>query len=752
MADVRDDDADDVASPDAPQIFVSDASADADRVVRALRRAGYMVATVPVEMLYARVSMQRPHLAIVDAEVEGAVAEMARVHALPECSTLDVLFVGRPVEGHAFVSRPVDVAALVVRVDAITGGARKPSRRPSSPPSQPSGRPSLSALPSPGIRASDAPAPPSPPRPSSITPPDGDEGRGTRASAPPLVGDPDGPRSLVAHAQLSPELQQLLAEAEAREMGARDAPSEMMLPTPDQEIESVLPNEVLASLDEPIDEEAHDESDPSLGMRPTTGAGRSTGRRPLSDMPHSKTGAGTGAGGTGASGTGAGVSTTGSRSDPGSAPTTGEHHDGASDVRTHPPAPTSSRPDLWGAQSSRGVPPAAPTVPARRKKIGLAKLVERPSSLPPPVTEPKIVRPARDPRPAPKEAIATPRALAPGEAPRLLAFSIATRASGSVCFEEDGVVRRVVLREGDVVTAASGSDDESLVAYLALRGDLPRAQAERLAPRVPPFGRHAGAALVAHGALAQDQLWEALRGHAEWICVICMKLQHPTVLTESEPPGRLKGEPSVFGGAPGSEVFVELCRRAFSPDEAVAALGGPAARLALGAHEALLRECGLAPDEERAALEARGATVGAVVGRSPEGDVAAALLALVLLGVLDRTAPAPGLAGTDADVVSDGEVAALEEEAVRARVKARLELVEEGDYFSVLGVSRDATGYEIRRAFLDLRRSFEPARILSPALSDLLPDVDVINQVVEEAYDVLRDPARRERYRRAIEA
>ena len=36
-------------------------------------------------------------------------------------------------------------------------------------------------------------------------------------------------------------------------MGARDAPSEMMLPTPDQEIESVLPNEVLASLDEPIE-------------------------------------------------------------------------------------------------------------------------------------------------------------------------------------------------------------------------------------------------------------------------------------------------------------------------------------------------------------------------------------------------------------------------------------------------------------------------------------------------------------------
>jgi curved DNA-binding protein CbpA len=81
-----------------------------------------------------------------------------------------------------------------------------------------------------------------------------------------------------------------------------------------------------------------------------------------------------------------------------------------------------------------------------------------------------------------------------------------------------------------------------------------------------------------------------------------------------------------------------------------------------------------------------------------------------------------------------------------------MELVDEGDYFSLLGVSRDATSYEVRRAFIELRRTFEPSRILTPRLSDLAVDVRKIVAVLEEAYEILRDGARRERYRRAIEA
>ena len=62
---------------------------------------------------------------------------------------------------------------------------------------------------------------------------------------------------------------------------------------------------------------------------------------------------------------------------------------------------------------------------------------------------------------------------------------------------------------------------------------------------------------------------------------------------------------------------------------------------------------------------------------------------------------------SDRDVAR--EVIALDDEAIRARVRARMELVDEGDYFS-LPASR-ATPRTVRRAFIELRRAFEPTKI-----------------------------------------
>ena len=78
-------------------------------------------------------------------------------------------------------------------------------------------------------------------------------------------------------------------------------------------------------------------------------------------------------------------------------------------------------------------------------------------------------------------------------------------------------------------------------------------------------------------------------------------------------------------------------------------------------------------------------------------------------------------------------------------------LVDEGDYFALLGVHRGATGYEIRRAFLDLRRKFEPSRALRPRTLDLKDDLRRILDVLDEAYEILGDTPRRERYLHALE-
>jgi curved DNA-binding protein CbpA len=93
----------------------------------------------------------------------------------------------------------------------------------------------------------------------------------------------------------------------------------------------------------------------------------------------------------------------------------------------------------------------------------------------------------------------------------------------------------------------------------------------------------------------------------------------------------------------------------------------------------------------------------------------------------------------------------IDAQALRSQVKARLSLVEEGDYFSLLGVPRSATSYEIHRAYLELRHGFEPGRVLNAATADLADDIELIMDVLDEAHDILRDQARRERYKRAIE-
>jgi hypothetical protein len=165
----------------------------------------------------------------------------------------------------------------------------------------------------------------------------------------------------------------------------------------------------------------------------------------------------------------------------------------------------------------------------------------------------------------------------------------------------------------------------------------------------------------------------------------------------------------------------------------------------------LLVECALEASDADAMQTATGRSVQELTSEAPDRDRPALLYALALLGIIEVL---PSVGGSSDEL--EGEAAraadAIDADAIRARVQARMQVVEDGDYFAVLGVSHAATSYEVRRAFLELRRTFEPSRILKPEVADLAEDVRKIVTVIEEAYDVLRDEARRARYRSAIEA
>ena len=726
-------------------LFVSDPSAEAERISGTLRSHGYTVVDVPLSMLVARVAVQRPRVILLDADGDGALASVARMRELPDSESIDVVFLGRAGaaladaedalahEGSGFFARPIDVPALLRKIEALTGRPSPAATAASpAPPASPALRPSAPpsphhSLPPPSMRH-DAPATVLPralgslPR---IAPPP--------PSLPSLGADP-GKRGI--QAQVSNELEQLLADAEQRASG--QMAHESVFPSPDEELEAVLPADVLASLDEPIDAgDADDGSEHAVaahakgttssgGSRLTTGLGQqrpSGPPRPGTDPPGgAKTHSGTHVG-----------STTGARAFTdfqAAGPTRGESLAAIDRPRlgTLPPSTTYTAPPQFERPRMLSARSESPELPMPRSS-GPVEAMALGLGLGPAVPMPSV--------------------LAPGDAARALAHAITSRATGALCFESQDGMRRAVLREGDLVTAASGVDSETLLAFLVGRGDLARDQVEKLVGRLPPFGRHAGAALVAHGHLRQDQLWPVLRAHAEWVLGRAIQLPTGTATLEPEAPGRLRAEPSVFGGSTGAEIFVEVVRRVVSPDEATNKLGGSSTHIGDGRNARLLGESGLDSGLADRLTASRGTSIQALLGRSPEGDIAAVLYALNLLGVFEMIR-----GGSERHLptsASDPAVDALDEEAVRARVHARLQLVEEGDYFSLLGISRDATGYEVRRAFLELRRTFEPSRILTPQIADLSQDIRKIAVVLDEAYEILRDQARRERYRRAID-
>ena len=82
----------------------------------------------------------------------------------------------------------------------------------------------------------------------------------------------------------------------------------------------------------------------------------------------------------------------------------------------------------------------------------------------------------------------------------------------------------------------------------------------------------------------------------------------------------------------------------------------------------------------------------------------------------------------------------------RERVRARWQLVTDADYFALLGVRRDATGFEIRRAYQAARRDFAADGFPSDLRRELAHELDDIANVLDEAFRVLRDDRLRVTY------
>jgi len=85
-------------------------------------------------------------------------------------------------------------------------------------------------------------------------------------------------------------------------------------------------------------------------------------------------------------------------------------------------------------------------------------------------------------------------------------------------------------------------------------------------------------------------------------------------------------------------------------------------------------------------------------------------------------------------------------DAMRAEVLERLEGLEEGSYYELLGLNVNATDGEIRKAYFTAAKRFHPDALNHLGLTDVKDQAAKVFAKIAEANDVLRDPEKRAHY------
>jgi ActR/RegA family two-component response regulator len=323
------------------------------------------------------------------------------------------------------------------------------------------------------------------------------------------------------------------------------------------------------------------------------------------------------------------------------------------------------------------------------------------------------------------------------DAAMILAKMFAQSFTGRVGFRKDGAEKVVYFDAGRPVFASSNEAGDRMGELLVREGKITASQYERCQVHVAQSGRRMGEILVDFGYLKRRELLPAVRRHVEDVLYSLFGWDHGIYRITEETTAsaeriRLSRHPA--------SLVMEGIRRKLDRTTLEKLLGASSTVIEVPDRERLggIINTGDLAVEERAALTAfDGQADLAQVARTIGVDVADVLpfawgLCVLGLATARRTETDPAEESTA--LVGETDLA-----IDRERVRARWQLVSEADYFALLGVRRDATAFEIRRAYQAARRDFAADCFPGDLRRELARELDDISTVLDEAFRVLRD-------------
>ncbi len=337
--------------------------------------------------------------------------------------------------------------------------------------------------------------------------------------------------------------------------------------------------------------------------------------------------------------------------------------------------------------------------------------------------------------------------------------------SGALEVERPDGPQTVYFDHGDLVGARAVQRHAQLGEMLFREGKLTREQAATVraadASAAEGLARPIALRLVEMGLLKESELFPVVRRHAEEIFYSLFSLQAGRYRLGSLLPA---ADDRVRMASPTSALLMEGIRRKYGLERLNALLKSRDAVLhPTTAFPREVERASLSSDERRAANLIDGErTLGdvrvALGGRVPESALFGVAWGLHVLGALETSADADDLRYASTVITTDtGERRAqprhrddtrhrAEQGVERERIVAKRAQILDADYFTVLGVSRDASDHELQRAHARLRADFDGATLEPETVAAHGDDLAEIRVVLDEALRVLSVRSVRDAY------
>lgn len=350
--------------------------------------------------------------------------------------------------------------------------------------------------------------------------------------------------------------------------------------------------------------------------------------------------------------------------------------------------------------------------------------------------------------PAPKPLADTPVIdgdLALTAMPQLLHNLYTLKATGLLHLEHGEVRKVVYFRNGYPIFARSNLLRECLGRMLVREGLITEEDCEESLRRLKESGRLQGTVLMEMGVLSPHQLHESLR------CQVTEKLLEVFAWTGGTfrflPAGHFKKGVTAIDLSPATLIH-EGVKRYWEPLKVAAFLDAYADHYLTATANPHYRfqNMELSDRDAQVLAECRGELrISDVLEKHPLArlDVERLLAALLMARIIE---PVELPLQQPSDELSE-EPQPVWAAGLRETILADHRRMLAQDYFSLLGISREAGADGLRRAYYAIAAKHHPDRYVHAHLSaDLQARVDEIFQHVRQAYETLSDPTRRRQY------